>query len=157
MPIVFVAGAGAGVRTLTVDQICAIYGGAITSWKEVGGNEQKIVLINREPTEALLQQLKHDLPCMTRAVATKYVLKSDDHVVDMLKTMELGQTAIGFGATANFPEAVRIKVTGLDSGVRLGLVYKAVNRSHPVVQAAIDTAASDRWLARVRDLSFDAP
>jgi phosphate transport system substrate-binding protein len=157
MPIVFVAGSKAGVRTLTTDQVCGIYTGKVANWKEVGGNDERIVLINREPTEAMLQQLKKDLPCLTHAVETKFVLKNDDHLVEMLKTMEMGQAAIGFGAAANFPETIRLKVEGLDSAERLGLVYKAANRSHPLVQAAIETAASGRWLGRLKELGYAAP
>lgn len=157
MPIVFVAGAKAGVRTLTAEDVCRIYTGAVTSWKEVGGSDERIVLITREPTEALLQQLKQDLPCMTRAVETRYVLKNDDHLVEMLKTMEMGRAAIGFGAAANFPEAIRLRVEGVDSGTRLGIVYRAANRSHPVVQAAIEAAGSERWLESLKGMSFAKP
>lgn len=157
MPIVFVAGAQAGVRSLTQAQVCSIFTGAVVNWKEVGGSDEKIVLISREPTEALFQQLKKDLPCLASAVATKFVLKSDDHVVDMLKTMDLGRTAIGFGAAANFPEAIRIKVEGLDSGVRLGLVHKASNRDHPLVRAAIDAAGSGQWLGILKERALLAP
>lgn len=157
MPIVFVAGADAGVRSLTADQVCSIYTGSVTNWKELGGNDKRIVLVNREPTEALLQQLKRDLPCLARAVETKYILKNDNHLVEMLKTMEMGRAAIGFGAAANFPEAIRLKMEGLDSGERLGLVYKAANQSHPLVQAALDAAKSRRWLDRLKELSFAAP
>lgn len=157
MPIVFVAGSRAGVRTLTQEQVCSIYTGAVTSWKEVGGSSEKIILITREPGEALLQQLKKDLPCMSRAAETRYVLKNDTHLIEMLKTMELGQTAIGFGAAGNFPEAIQLKIVDLDSGGRLGLVYKAGNRDHPLVQAARQIAGSPRWLGVLKTHSFSAP
>ena len=38
------------VRNLTLDQVRDIYGGVITSWKDVGGTDVKIVAYQREPT-----------------------------------------------------------------------------------------------------------
>lgn len=157
MPIVFVAGAEAGVRQLTKGQVCDIFTGAITNWKEVGGNDRKVVLITREATEALFQELKKGLPCMNQVAETKFVLKNDSHVVDMLKTMDLGRMAIGFGAKGNFPEAVRLVVPGLSPGTRLGLVYKLTNKDHPVVKAAVEIANGKEWLQSLPAMGFEAP
>ena len=52
MPIVFVAGADAGVSSLTLDQVCGVFTGKFRNWKDVGGNDKDIVIITREPTEA---------------------------------------------------------------------------------------------------------
>jgi hypothetical protein len=157
LPIVFVAGAEAGVRQLTKGQVCDIYAGTITNWKQVGGSDRKIVLITREATEALFQELKRDLPCMNQVAETKFVLKSDSHVVEMLKTMDLGRTAIGFGAMGNFPEAVRLGVPGFSPGTRLGLVYKLSNRDHPIVRAAAEIANGKKWLQGLEAMGFGAP
>ena len=157
LPIVFVAGAEAGVRQLTKGQVCDIYTGAITNWKQVGGNDRNIVLISREATEVLFQELKKDLPCMNQAAETKFVLKSDSHVVDMIKTMDQGKTAIGFGAMENFPEAVRLGVPGFFPGTRIGLVYKLSNTDNPIVRAAVEIANGKQWLQGLAALGFGAP
>jgi len=157
MPISFVAGGQAGVRSLPLDQVCGIFTGRHTNWKEVGGKDRVIVIITREPTEALFLQLKDDVPCMKEVVATTFVLKKDDHVIDMLKTTELGRRAIGFGAARNFPEAIQLTVPGFDSGVRLGLVYRTSNRDHPLVRAARKVAQSEQWEATLKEMGLGLP
>jgi ABC-type phosphate transport system substrate-binding protein len=157
MPIVFIAGVDAGVSSLTLDQVCGIFTGKHRNWKEVGGNDKAISIITREPTEALFLELKNDLPCMKEVIATKYVLKKDDHVIEMVKTTEIGQSAISFGAARNFPEKVHIAIDGFDSGVRLGLVYQTANKDKALVKAARETAASEEWKSELRSMGLGLP
>jgi len=157
MPITFVAGGQAGVRSLSLDQVCGIFTGRYTNWKEVGGNDRGIVIITREPTEALFLQLKEDVPCMKEVIDTTFVLKKEDHVIDMLKTTELGRRAIGFGAARNFPEAIRLAVTGFDSGVKLGLVFRTSNKDHPLLRAARKVARSEQWEATLKEMGLGLP
>jgi hypothetical protein len=157
MPITFVAGGQAGVRSLSLDQVCGIFTGRYTNWKEVGGSDRGIVIITREPTEALFLQIKDDVPCMKEVIDTTFVLKKDDHVIDMLKTTELGRKAIGFGAARNFPEAIRLSVTGFDSGVKLGLVFRTSNRKHPLVGAARKVARSEQWETTLKEMGLGLP
>lgn len=46
-PFVFITNPANEVKGLTQDQIIAIFTGKITSWKEVGGKDEKIVIIHR--------------------------------------------------------------------------------------------------------------
>lgn len=157
MPIVFVAGGQTGVRSLTLDQVCGVFTGKYGNWKEVGGKDSKIVVITREPTEALFLELKRDLPCMNEVIDTTYVLKKDDHVIDMIKTTETGRRAIGFGAARNFPEAIHLKVPGFDSGVKLGLVYQASKGDDPLVKAARKVARGEEWKALLGKMGLGLP
>ena len=157
MPIAFVAGGQTGVRSLTLDQVCGVFTGKHGNWKEVGGKDGKIAVITREPTEALFLELKRDVPCMNDVVDTSYMLKKDDHVIDMIKTTETGRRAIGFGAARNFPEAIQLKVSGFDSGVNLGLVYKASKGDYPLVTAARKVARSEEWKALLGKMGLGLP
>ena len=155
MPIAFVAGPESGVDNLTLDQVCSIFTGTITNWQDVGGSDNPIRVITREPSEALFQTLKKDVPCMNDVVDTKFLIKKDDHVVDMLAKTEDGKYAIGFGASRNFSD--RLTVSGFDSGVNLGLVYQASNSDNALVMAAIETARSEEWIAAVKEMGLGAP
>jgi ABC-type phosphate transport system substrate-binding protein len=157
MPIAFVTGAESGIRTLSLDQICGIFTGRYRNWRDVGGNDRKIIVFTREPTEALFQTLKKDIPCMNNVVDTKYILKKDDHIIEMFKTTDTGRIAIGFGAASNFPERAIITVDGFNSGVNLGLVYKSANRDHPLVRAAKEVAHSEEWRAATKALGVGWP
>ncbi len=157
MPIVFVAGEGAGVRRLTRDQICGLFTGMYTNWDQVGGNDAPVVLLSREPTEALFSVLKQDLPCMNRVADTPYVFKKDHLVVDVLLKRPQGRTAIGFGAVRNFPRERVLKVEGFSSGVNVGLVCRTENRRHPLVRAARKLARSARWRAEVARMGLGWP
>src|SRR3990172_2866558 len=61
-------GSGTGLAALTIDQISAIYGGAIGNWKEVGGADRPIVRLSRETNsgthvyflEAVVRRGQHD-------------------------------------------------------------------------------------------------
>ncbi len=51
-PVVFVAGAGVTVRSITSDQVLAIYRGSVTDWQQLGGTSAPIRPIGREVTDA---------------------------------------------------------------------------------------------------------
>ncbi len=157
MPIAFIAGGKSGVKSLSINQICGIFTGKHKNWKEVGGNDASIVVITREPTEALFLTLKKDVPCMNRVINTKYVMKKDDHVINFMKTTTIGSRAIGFGAVKNFPEKPIISVKGFNSGVNLGLVYSKSNADHPLVKAAKKVARSDEWRAATKKMDVGWP
>lgn len=46
------------VKGLTIDQICDIYTGKITNWKEVGGADQRIVVISRDTNSGTFESFR---------------------------------------------------------------------------------------------------
>ena len=145
MPIAFVAGRENGVQWLKIDQICAIFTGKTNNWHDVGGNDHEVIIFSREPTEALLQVLKKELPCMRKLAKTRFIFKKDHHLVQALKTHKQGVFAISFGAEKNFSKEFILNVEGFSSGVDLGLVFRSVNRNHPLVQEAKELVQSGAW------------
>ncbi len=147
VPIVFVAGGGAGVGKISLENLQAIYEGKLTNWKELGGADAKILTVGREDTEAALGALKKSNPFFTVAQFAQ-VFRKDHQVVDFLTSPE-GRYALVFGAKPNFSAATLLEVPGLTAGVSVGLVYDLRNRDLPVVQAAGEYAGSPEWRAIV--------
>lgn len=64
-PVVFVAGAGVSVRSITPDQALAVFRGEILDWGDLGGNPGPIRPIGREPTDASRQTIMRLIPAFT--------------------------------------------------------------------------------------------
>jgi phosphate transport system substrate-binding protein len=62
LPIVIMTHKGVGVKNLTPQQVCDIFSGKITNWKEVGGKEGNIRVVRREDGDSSLAVLQTSLP-----------------------------------------------------------------------------------------------
>ncbi len=62
MPIVFFTNKNGSVENLTAQQICRIYSGEITNWKDAGGKDEAIRVIRREDGDSSLKVLQKDFP-----------------------------------------------------------------------------------------------
>lgn len=147
VPIAFARGLEVGVETLTPEQIEAIYSRKVTNWSGVGGADAPIVLVGREPTEALFSVLKEEWPVF-RAITFDRIFKKDHEVTKFLAS-PAGRHAIAFAARPNLSEPNLLEVEGFDAGVKLGLVYDLQNEQHPLVEAAREAAAGPEWQVMV--------
>ncbi|MDA8160097.1 MAG: phosphate ABC transporter substrate-binding protein [Desulfobacteraceae bacterium] len=68
------------VTSLTQQQLIDIFSGKVTNWKEVGGNDQKIVIINRPKSSG------------TRATFKKYALKGTEEASGLSLTEDSSGT-----------------------------------------------------------------
>ena len=149
VPIAFAIGSGAGVESISLVELEKIYSGQISNWSEVGGADAKIVLVGREPSEALFMELKKKYGFFNGVrFAAKFDI--DDNVVNFMKTPN-SQYALAFGAKSNFKELNPVTVKGFSAGVRLGLVYDLKNSDHRLVQAAAAFAKNPEWQAIVKE------
>ncbi len=152
VPISFVVGLETGIKELSLKQLEQVFTGKIRNWKQLGGNDAKIVLIGREETEVLFGVLKTEYPFFNN-VKFDSVFKKDDDVIKLLHS-PAGAHAIGFGARPNFTAYNQLAVKGFSSGVALGLVYDLENRKHPIVTAAQKYASSPAWKKQLQSLDM---
>ena len=137
MPVVFFVHSGVTVDNLTTQQVNDIYAGKITSWKEVGGSDQKIRVVRREDGDSSLEALKETLSGFKDVVITeesKTAMKTGE-MVDLIK--EKADT-IGFGP-ADVAAAKGLKALKLDGKTHadpgypcfttVALVYKEANNT----------------------------
>ncbi len=100
LPIVIMTHKGVGVKNLTPQQICDIFSGKVTNWKEVGGKEAVIRVVRREDGDSSLEVLQKTLPGFKAiAITTKSkTTLSDPETIEMVaKTAG----AISFGTYPN--------------------------------------------------------
>ena len=147
VPIAFAIGSSSGIDSISMDDLENIYTGKITNWKELGGIDAHIMLVGREPTEALFLELKasHNYFQTTKF---DFILNKDNIVVSFMNSPK-GEFALAFGAKPNFSELKTAKIKGFSAGVRLGLVYDLKNENNPVVLAAEKYSKSKKWTATV--------
>ena len=83
IPIAFATAFSTNVPHLSMSQVEALYRGEIANWGEVGGSGGKVILVGREPTEALFSELQKTYPSFKYARFDK-VFKKDHQVVNFL-------------------------------------------------------------------------
>ena len=101
LPIVIMTHKGVGVKNLTAQQVCDIYSGKITNWKEVGGKEGNIRGIRRENGDSSLDVLLKTLPGYKAITVTA---KSKETLSDP-GTIELAAKTPGTIAYGTYPNA----------------------------------------------------
>lgn len=65
VPGLFAVHNSVGVNALTSQQICDIYGGKVTNWKEVGGKDAKIVVLTRPENESTKKAVRDGIACFS--------------------------------------------------------------------------------------------
>jgi phosphate transport system substrate-binding protein len=137
LPIVIMAHKGVAVKNLTPQQICDIFAGKTTNWKEVGGKEAAIRVVRREDGDSSLEVLQKTLPgfkAITITAKSKTALSDPETLETVAKTAG----AISFGT---YPNTKVSDVATLTIGGKspdsadypyvgdLGLVFKEKNKS----------------------------
>jgi phosphate transport system substrate-binding protein len=100
------------VTNLTKDQLVSIFTGKVKNWKEVGGNDQAIVLVNR-PTTSGTRSLFKKLALGGKDEATGTALQQDDSGI-LEQTVAQTKGAIGYLALSYTGGKTDIKLVNLD-------------------------------------------
>ncbi len=155
IPIAFAIGIGVQIDHLSLDQLKAIYMGKISNWKGVGGPNEEIVLVGREPGEAVLSEIEKDITALSSAHYD--LVASKDHEVVSFLESEQGRYALGFGAEHNFRVINILGIDGYSPGIGVGLAYDAKNDDHPLVGAAMKLSQSAEWATLVERIGSLPP
>lgn len=105
IPVVFFVNKSVGINNLTPQEICGIYSGKITNWKDVGGKNAGIRVIRREDGDSSLSVLLKSFPGFSDITITA---KSKTTYSDS-ETIDLGASkadTIAFGTYDNVRNAM---------------------------------------------------
>lgn len=158
---------GEKVNDLTKDQLKKIFTGAIKNWSEVGGPDEKILLVTRPDSSG------------TRALFTEYALDGDktqgdsyletDNSGELLETIKSNKGAIGYVALPYIINNSDVTPVAID-GVKPSL-ETTYDGSYPVwgyehmytkgepnevVKAFIDYIMSDEYASHIEEQGYGA-
>ncbi|NEO53616.1 MAG: phosphate ABC transporter substrate-binding protein [Okeania sp. SIO3B5] len=104
-----------GVTNLTTKQLKAIYSGSLTNWKQLGGPDAEILLLDRpedESAKRLLREhyLGQDLPSSPNAI----VLRKEGELIETLENTpnSIGTFSLAYAISHNLP-VNRLKLNGI--------------------------------------------
>lgn len=95
VPVAFVVSAHAAVSGLSEQQICDIWSGRVTSWKEVGGSDLPIAVQDRPDSGSNMQALRGKLACFTSLKVTSSA-RSNERNSDLVQSIKEISGAVGF-------------------------------------------------------------
>lgn len=158
LPIVIFVNRSVGIKELSAQNICDIYSGKITNWKEVGGPEADIRVVRREDGDSSLEVLTTSLPGFKEVSITpkSKTTLSDPETCELVQSKE---HTIAFGTYAN-TKGKDVTVLSIDgktptdssypySGT-LALIFKDKNKTGNI-EKFIDFATSANAKAIIKE------
>ena len=110
------ANPAAGVTNLSAKQIRDIFAGRVTNWKQVGGKDQAIVVINRPRTSGTRAVFKSTIMGLSQ-IAEGVTEDSSGAVTTMVATTPGAVTYVALGYTKDKPVTV-LKINGVAPSVQ---------------------------------------
>lgn len=114
--------------TITLEQLGAVYEGKVRNWKELGGDDARIVLYGRENNSG------------TYAYFKEHVLKDEDFASD---TQTLPGTAAVVNAVAKDPRAIGYGGIAFGSGIRAVPVKK--DDASPAIEPTLENVTNGSY------------
>ena len=114
-PVVFASNPAIKIKNLKTSDILKIYSGKITNWKELGGKDQKIIVIGRvsgDSSRDIIEKVIKEFKTLSFP-ANMSMPKTDQ---DMINALKITPGAIGFGTFANM-KTERLNIFNLDGNV----------------------------------------
>ena len=132
VPVAFVVDPQAGVRNLSEAQLCAIYSGRFTNWRDVGGNDMPIKVQARPEEGSNMKTVRRHIGCFADLTVTSkahFNLRN----ANLVTSMQTFAGAIGFmplseaqlhGFSTVSVDGVQPDAPHFKLGIGLSLVYK---------------------------------
>jgi phosphate transport system substrate-binding protein len=134
----------AGVKNLTTKQVQNIFSGRVTNWKEVGGKDQKIVVINRPRSSGTRATFVATVMGSVPLSEAGLVEDATGTVVATVKNTPGSVSYAGFGGTHNQTGIVEVSLDGVaptDENVTTGK-YKFWSYEHMFTNGRPSRAAA---------------
>ncbi len=106
-----------GVKNLTTEDIKGIYSGTITNWKQVGGNDAKIVLLDRPEDESAKRLLrKHYLGKDLKSSPEAVILKKEGELIQAIQSTphSIGTFSLAHAISDKLP-VNRLSLNGIEA------------------------------------------
>lgn len=101
------------VADLTLDQLKAIYTGAVTNWKEVGGEDKPIVVVGRDTSSGTFETWETIVMKKEKVLPAALVVASSGA---MLQTVAKNPYAVGYDGIGYLNDSVKgVKVGGIEA------------------------------------------
>jgi phosphate transport system substrate-binding protein len=97
-PVVFAVNSSVHVASLTQAQICSIYSGAVTNWKEVGGGDLPIAARTRPDSEVDAEVVRDGIACLKELTMPAGVIIME-RGGDMARELATTVGAVGMSTT----------------------------------------------------------
>ena len=121
------------VSRLTREQLEAIFRGKITNWKEVGGEDRKIVVYSRETSSGTYEFFKESVLENKNYMSSILSMPATGAIIQSVRQTK---GAIGYIGLAYLNRYVKALAVSYDGGVHYAepSVENAVNGSYPIVR-----------------------
>jgi len=107
------------VGNLSIDQLSQIYQGKITNWKEVGGDDLKIVVISRDSSSGTFESWDHFVMKKAKVTPKAQMLASNGAIVTAIAK---NRYAIGYLGIGYVNKSVKpLQVNGVTASVQTAL------------------------------------
>jgi phosphate transport system substrate-binding protein len=112
------------VKNLSVDQLSQIYQGKITNWKEVGGEDLKIVVISRDSSSGTFESWDHFVMKKAKVVPQAQMLASNGAIVTAVAKNRYAIGYLGIGYINKSLKA--LQVNGITASIQT-----AISKEYP--------------------------
>jgi len=107
------------VKNLSIDQLSQIYQGKITNWKEVGGDDLKIVVISRDSSSGTFESWDHFVMKKAKIAPQAQMLASNGAIVTAIAK---NRYAIGYLGIGYVNKSVKpLQVNGVTASIATAL------------------------------------